>query len=256
MTTVFASGEDQSLVMVKPAEEINQKSKALFYFAMSDLSQRTDHVHAFSYMHNVPQTYKVFSQDDGSILAIKRNLSDQLLLLDSNLYLTVTKMTSHSDFEVQTRISLRNNMELRYSLKALKPYQQIEISERAILIDDKLYSINSGADMKVDEGCKIVASQQDVLVFAKGDSFSVRNQPDSRGMLLSEQFLRQNVRSVHHISCDLLLFEMRNTADESPYWALISTHGKQVPIPCELEALLSERKWKSVVSCMLRVGRC
>lgn len=83
-------------------------------------------------------------------------------------------------------------------------------------------------------------------MFAKGDSFSVRSQPESRSMLFSEQFLRQNIRSVHHISCDLLLFEMINTAEQSSYWALMSAQGKQVPIPCELEALLSERNWKSV----------
>ena len=75
-------------------------------------------------------------------------------------------------------------------------------------------------------------------------------------MLLSEQFLRQNVRSVHHISSDLLLIELKNKADESSYWALMSTKGKQVQMPSELEALLTERSWKSVHSCMLRVGRC
>ena len=96
-------------------------------------------------------------------------------MLDSNLYLTVTKRTPHSDFEVKSRVNLRSMKELRYNIQAFKPYQQIDISERAITIDDQVYSINSGADMRIDTGCKLVASQQDVLVFAQGDSFSVRS---------------------------------------------------------------------------------
>ena len=54
MTTVFASGEDQSLVKIKCAEEINQKAQALFYFAMTDQMQRNDHVYAFSYTNGIP----------------------------------------------------------------------------------------------------------------------------------------------------------------------------------------------------------
>ena len=36
----------------------------------------------------------------------------------------------------------------------------------------------------------------------------------------------------------------------------MSTKGRQIPVPSELQAILAERNWKSVESCMLRVGRC
>ena len=49
---------------------------------------------------------------------------------------------------------------------------------------------------------------------------------------------------------------MKNTTDETSYWTLMSTKGKQVQMSSELEALLTERNWKSVDSCMIRVGRC
>ena len=67
-------------------------------------------------------------------------------MLDSNLQLTMTKMTNHFDFEIQSRVDLRDIKELKYSIQSLRPYQFIDISERAIVIGDRVFSIGSGSN--------------------------------------------------------------------------------------------------------------
>lgn len=67
-------------------------------------------------------------------------------MLDSNLQLTMTKITNHFDFEIQSRVDLRDIKELKYSIQSLRPYQFIDISERAIVIGDRVFSIGSGSN--------------------------------------------------------------------------------------------------------------